>query len=134
MPRSTSEPPPASDPTGGRRSPCPVACALDLFGDRWTLLVIRDLFLGRSRYKDFTASPEGIPTNLLADRLDRLVAGGVIRKVPLESGKRFAYELTEKGEALRPILVAMKEWGLRWEEGTRADLLTDPREVIRHAE
>ncbi|MEQ1842043.1 MAG: transcriptional regulator, partial [Verrucomicrobiales bacterium] len=46
-----------------RRSPCPVSCALDLFGDRWTLLIIRDLFLGRSRFKDFTASPEGIPTN-----------------------------------------------------------------------
>lgn len=126
MPRKTSAPTPSSPDPLSRRSPCPVACALDLFGDRWTLLVIRDLFLGRSRFKDFTASPEGIPTNLLADRLDRLVAGGVIRKVPLESGKRFAYELTEKGEALRPILLAMKEWGLKWEEGTRADLLARP--------
>ena len=105
-----------------RRSPCPVACSLDLFGDRWTLLVIRDLFLGRSRFKDFTASPEGIPTNILTDRLERLCAGGVIRRVPLESGKRFAYELTDKGQALKPLLLAMKEWGLRWEEGTSARL------------
>ena len=110
----------ASSAPSSRRSPCPVACALDLFGDRWTLLVIRDLFLGRSRFKDFTASPEGIPTNLLADRLERLVSAGVVRKTPLEGGKRFAYELTEKGEALRPVLLAMREWGLRWEEGTRA--------------
>lgn len=120
MPRRTSVPPTSSPDPPSRRSPCPVACALDLFGDRWTLLVIRDLFLGRSRFKDFSASPERIPTNLLADRLDRLVAADVIRKVPLEGGKRFAYEMTEKGEALRPILIAMKEWGLKWEEGTGA--------------
>ena len=113
---------PKSGESASRRSPCPVACALDLFGDRWTLLVIRDLFLGKTRFKDFTASPEGIPTNLLSDRLERLSEGGLISRVPLEGGKRFAYELTEKGEALKPVLLAMMEWGLRWEEGTRADL------------
>lgn len=111
----------AAELTPARRSPCPVACALDRFGDRWTLLVIRDLLLGRSRFKDFAASPEGIPTNLLADRLERLVAGGVARRVALPGGKRFAYEVTEKGRDLRPVLLAMKEWGLRWEEGTRAE-------------
>ena len=123
MPRVTSTS--GSSESGGdsaRRSPCPVACALDLFGDRWTLLVIRDLFLGRSRFKDFAASPEGIPTNLLSDRLERLVQGGLVRRVPLPGGKRFAYELTGKGEALRPVLLALKEWGLRWEEGTEARL------------
>jgi DNA-binding HxlR family transcriptional regulator len=102
-----------------RRSPCPVACSLDLFGDRWTLLVIRDLFLGRSRFKDFSASPEGIPTNILSDRLARLVERGLVEKVPAEDGsKRLAYRLTAKGEALRPILVAIRDWGLRWEPGT----------------
>lgn len=106
-----------------RRSPCPVACALDLFGDKWTLLVIRDLILGRSRFKDFTASPERIPTNILSDRLERLLAGGIVRQVPAEEGgRRLAYELTEKGLALRPILKSMRDWGLRWEPGTRADL------------
>jgi DNA-binding HxlR family transcriptional regulator len=109
-----------------RRSPCPVACSLDLFGDRWTLLVIRDLFLGRSRFKEFASSPEGIPTNLLTDRLERLVAGGVVRRVPVAGEKRQAYELTEKGRALRPILAAMKEWGLTWEEGTEARLAEMP--------
>jgi DNA-binding HxlR family transcriptional regulator len=103
-----------------------VACALDLFGDRWTLLVVRDLFLGRSRFKEFAASPEGIPTNLLTDRLERLVAGGVVRRVPVAGEKRQAYELTEKGHALRPILSAMRDWGLIWEEGTEARLLETP--------
>ena len=56
-----------------KRSPCPVAFSLDIFGDRWTLLVIRDLFYGRTRFKEFVASPEGIPTNILTDRLERLL-------------------------------------------------------------
>lgn len=106
-----------------RRSPCPVACALDLFGDKWTLLVVRDLVLGRSRFKDFASSPEGIPTNILSDRLDRLLEAEIIRQVPAaEGGKRLAYELTEKGAALRPVLRAIRDWGLRWQPGTRADL------------
>lgn len=113
-------------PIPQRRSPCPLACALDLLGDRWTLLVIRDLFLGRSRFKDFTASPEKIPTNILTDRLDRLVANGVAKRVPLPGGKRFEYELSEKGLALRPALMALRDWGLAWEEGTRAILEEKP--------
>jgi DNA-binding HxlR family transcriptional regulator len=104
-----------------RRSPCPVACSLDLFGDRWTLLIIRDLFIGRARFKDFTASPEGIPTNILADRLERLLAHGVIDQIPAEDGtKRLAYRLTEKGKALGPVLKAMRDWGLSWDKSTRA--------------
>lgn len=106
--------------SSARRSPCPVACALDLLGDRWTLLIIRDLFLGRSRFKDFTASPEGIPTNILSDRLERLLEQGVVAQVPVvEGGKRMAYALTEKGSALGPILLSLRDWGLQWEEGTR---------------
>lgn len=103
------------------RSPCPVACALDLFGDRWTLLVIRDLMLGGSRFKDFATAPEGIPTNILSERLVRLVEQEVIEKVPAADGsKRLAYRLTEKGKALRPVLAAIRDWGLEWEEGTQA--------------
>ena len=106
-----------------RRSPCPVACALDLFGDKWTLLVVRDLVLGRNRFKDFTASPEGIPTNILSDRLERLLDGDVIRQIPAADGsKRLAYELTDKGLAIRPVLRAMRDWGLKWEPGTDAKL------------
>ena len=103
-----------------RRSPCPVACTLDLLGDRWTLLVVRDLFLGRSRFRDFASSPEGIPTNILSERLDRLLAHGIIKQKPAEDGtKRMAYELTRKGKALRPLLEALRDWGLKWEPGTR---------------
>jgi DNA-binding HxlR family transcriptional regulator len=106
-----------------RRSSCPVACGLDLLGDRWTLLVVRDLLLGRTRFKDFAASPEGIPTNILADRLERLVAGGVLERAPSAPGSRhLAYHLTAKGRALRPVVAALRDWGLEWEKGTRADL------------
>ena len=107
-----------------RRSPCPVACALDIFGDKWTLLVIRDLILGRSRFKDFASSPESVPTNILSDRLRRLMEHGVIPQTPAAEGsKHQAYVLTEKGEALRPILKAMRQWGLEWEEGTRVGMV-----------
>jgi DNA-binding HxlR family transcriptional regulator len=97
-----------------------VACSLDIFGDRWTLLIVRDLLFGRTRFKDFTASPEGIPTNILADRLERLLAHGVVEQIPAEDGtKRLAYRLTDKGQALKSVLKAMRDWGLAWEKATR---------------
>ena len=112
-----------------RRSPCPVACSLDLLGDRWTLLVVRDLLLGRSRFREFAASPEGIPTNLLTERLQRLLDGGLIEQFPAEDGtRRQAYRLTTKGEALRPVVTALRDWGLEWEKGTRVGLA--PRGVM----
>ena len=111
---SKTEPPP-------RRLPCPVACALDLFGDRWTLLVIRDLLRGGNRFKDFLASPEGIPTNILTDRLKRLLEHQVVIQVSDAAGSRhLAYQLTEQGRALLPVVGAIKDWGLKWEKGTRA--------------
>lgn len=103
-----------------RRSPCPVSCTLDLIGDRWTLLVIRDLLLGRSRFKDFTASPENIPTNILSDRLERLLQNRVVEQIPVSEGsKLLGYHLTPKGQALAPIVKALANWGLKWEEDTR---------------
>jgi len=115
----------ASTPKATRRSPCPVACALDLFGDKWTLLIIRDLVLGRSRFKDFIGSPEGIPTNILSDRLERLLEGGLVQHVPVADGsKRQAYQLTDKGLALGPTLRAIRDWGLEWEPGTHAGMAT----------
>lgn len=106
--------------TIARRSPCPIACSLDILGDRWTLLIIRDLILGRTRFRDFTASPEGIPTNILSDRLERLLQHDIVKQIPAEDGtKRFAYLLTEKGKALRPVLAAMRDWGLTWEKETK---------------
>jgi DNA-binding HxlR family transcriptional regulator len=92
------------------------------------MLVVRDLVLGSSRFKEFLASPEGIPTNILTDRLKRLLEHGVAQQVPDAAGsKHMAYALTAKGEALRPILLAMKNWGLAWEKGTRAMLTEKPR-------
>ncbi len=106
-----------------RRSPCPVAYSLDIFGDRWTLLVIRDLFFGRTRFKDFAASPEGIPTNILTERLERLLARGIVEQIPAEDGtKRLAYRLTKKGKALGRVLRAMRDWGLAWDKSTRVQI------------
>ncbi len=106
-----------------RRSPCPVACALEILGDKWTLLVVRDLMLGRSRFKEFMDSLEGIPTNILADRLVRLERHGAVEKRPVPSGvRRHTYHLTEKGEALRSVIRSLVDWGLDYEEGTEAGL------------
>jgi DNA-binding HxlR family transcriptional regulator len=106
--------------SASRRSPCPVACGLDIFGDRWTLLVVRDLIMGAERFKDFSASPEGIPTNILTDRLGRLQESDIVELAAAADGSRHpAYRLTEKGKALKPILAAMRDWGLRWEKGTQ---------------
>lgn len=100
-----------------------MACALDIFGDRWTLLIIRDLHLGKSRFKDFATSPEGIPTNILSERLSRLLEHNVVEQVSASEGsKHLAYQLTEKGRALRAVLKTMRDWGLAWEKGTEAFL------------
>ena len=78
--------------------------------------------LGRSRFKDFTSSPEAIPTNILTERLQRLLKHGLVVQVATEGSKHLGYELTGKGRSLLPILKAMKEWGLAWEPGTKASL------------
>jgi len=101
-------------PSRARRSRCPVACTLDVLGDRWSLLVVRDIVRGKRRYAEFQSSPEGIPTNILADRLKRLTEQGVIRSHRYsQHPPRVEYALTEKGEELRPILRAMVDWGVR---------------------
>ena len=100
-------------PSHARRSRCPVACTLDVLGDRWSLLVVRDVMRGKRRYAAFLESPEGT-TNILADRLKRLAAKGVIRSRRYsQHPPRVEYELTPKGEDLRPIMRAMVEWGVR---------------------
>ena len=97
-----------------RRSSCPIACSLDLLGDRWTLLIIRDLFRRLKRYGEFLASPEGIPTNILADRLERLEQIGMIKSEPYQlNPPRYAYTLTPKGADLKPVLGALAGWAMR---------------------
>ena len=106
-----------------RRSICPVACALDIFGDKWTLLLIRDMACGKALFKEFSASPERIATNILADRLERLVAGGLTESfVPQHGGGRGGYRLTAKGRSLLPVLSTIADWGLEHISGTEARL------------
>lgn len=94
------------------RSTCPVAVCLDIIGDKWTLLVVRDILLGARRYSDFENAPEGIPTNILADRLKKLVDHGIAeKKAYSERPMRYEYRLTRKGHALRKVLKDMMEWG-----------------------
>lgn len=109
-----------------RRSVCPIACTLDLLGDKWTLLVVRDLMHGKSHFKEFLASPERIATNILAERLARLSANGLIERYPSSDiAGREAYRLTEKGRSLRELMVQIKTWGLDHIDGTDARLQTD---------
>jgi DNA-binding HxlR family transcriptional regulator len=117
-----------------RRSPCPVACTLDVLGDKWTLLVVRDIMRGKSRYAEFLASPEGIPTNILAERLKRLAAKGIIRgRRYSEHPPRVEYSLTAKGEDLRPVMRSMAEWGVRHAGGKMPPPPAPPREGPRHS-
>jgi DNA-binding HxlR family transcriptional regulator len=105
-----------------------VACALDIIGDRWTLLIVRDLLMGGTRFRDFAASPEGIPTNILSNRLERLLRQEIVEHIPADDGtKRFAYRLTEKGFALRPVLKAIRDWGLERDKETKALLDSSER-------
>jgi len=108
------------------RSPCPIANTLDIVGDKWTLLVIRDLFAGKSTYGEFQSSPEGIPTNILADRLKRLAGHGIIQKSPYQQNPvRYAYQLTNTGRSLGPLLEQLVKWGKKNIAGTEARMKLD---------
>ena len=97
-----------------RRSACPAACALDIAGDRWTLLIVRDLLRGRETYGALAAAGEGIPTNILADRLKRMEESGLIKAEPYqEHPVRYRYQLTAKGRDLETVLAALARWGKR---------------------
>lgn len=112
------------------RSPCPVACSLDILGDRWTLLVIRDLFAGKSRFGDFLTSPEHIPTNILSERLKRLERAGLISSSPYSlRPPRFAYQLTPRGQELGAVVDAIAEWGLVQFPGTRRGIRRSPEQA-----
>ncbi len=101
-----------------KRSICPVACALDVIGDKWTLLVVRDMACGKRYFNDFCRSPEKIATNILTDRLQRLVDHGLACK--RESDGRDCYQLTPKGRSLEPVIGAVAQWGLTHIQGTKA--------------
>jgi DNA-binding HxlR family transcriptional regulator len=104
-----------------RRSDCAIAGTLDLVGDRWSLLIVRDLlFHDELRFADLAASTENVPTNTLADRLRRLEESGIVVREPYsDRPPRHRYRLTERGRDLAPILDAMATWGLGHLPGTR---------------
>src|SRR3954470_9045942 len=92
---------------------CSIARALEVLGDRWTLLVIRDAFMGVRRFDDFQRDL-GVARNVLTDRLTRLVEDGILEKRRYqERPERFEYRLTEKGLDLWPVLVSLMKWGDR---------------------
>lgn len=100
---------------GTARSPCPISYALEIFGDRWTLLVLRDLLLNaHRRYGELLASPEGIATNVLADRLRRLEKRGLVSKArDARDSRQFIYTPTEAAIALVPMLLELITWSAR---------------------
>jgi DNA-binding HxlR family transcriptional regulator len=111
---------PKTEAHGFLRSPCAVACTLDLVGDKWSLLVVRDLFRGSVTYGELQNSLEGIPTNILADRLRKLEEAGLIAKSAYqEHPVRYAYALTEKGKDLNDVLLAFVRWGKKHIPGTQ---------------
>ena len=99
------------------RSGCPVSVSLEIFGDRWSLLIVRDMMIrGFHTFKDFQNSGEGIATNILANRLHRLQTAEIIRaEVEQSDGRRINYRLTEKGIDLAPALLELLIWGARHE-------------------
>jgi DNA-binding HxlR family transcriptional regulator len=101
-----------------RRSGCPLSISLEIFGDRWSLLIIRDLMVrGFRTFKEFQGSGEGIATNILADRLHKLEAGGILTAEAGENdARRINYRLTEKGIDLAPVLLELLVWGAQHEE------------------
>lgn len=113
------------------RSPCPISYSLELFGDKWTLLVIRDMVFQRKQYfRDFLTSPEKIASNILAARLKSLVSSGIISKRPdPANARKIIYELTEKGDDLIPALLELAHWGAKHDADTGA-----PRQVIQRIE
>src|ERR1700730_10055445 len=93
-------------------SQCPVARTLDLIGDRWSLLIVRDMLSGSSKFQQFLASPENIPTNVISSRLKLLENSGLIEATLYQRHPpRFAYTLTDKGKKLASVIRAIADWG-----------------------
>jgi len=114
---------------GERRSECPISSSLDILGDKWTLLVVRDLLDGKRRFSEFERSPEGIPTNILTDRLRRLEEAGLLERRVAEGSTRSTYHPTDAAADLRPTLLALAGWGNRHLDDTwipPSDYLANP--------
>ena len=111
-----------SRPCAGNRSGCPISFSLDVFGDRWTLLVLRDLILrDKCRYREFLNSDEGIASNILSDRLKRLEDAGIVtRQQDPDDKRQIIYAATQKGRSLLPTLLEVAAWGATYDKQTGA--------------
>src|SRR3569832_929918 len=105
------------------RSGCSIARTLELVGDKWTLLIVRDLMWhGKQTFQALEASAEGVPANILSDRLKRLAKWGLVRREAYQKHPvRYAYLLTEEGKALEPVLLEIMAWGHEHLGGGRYD-------------
>lgn len=113
---------------GEPRSDCPIVTTLTFVGDRWTLVLVRDMIMGKKRFAQFLESPERITTNVLTDRLNRMERRGLVEKSAYQTNPvRFEYVLTEKGVALHPLLKDMCRWANEYEPQT----WTPPRGFMR---
>lgn len=116
--------------------PCSVSRTLGLIGDKWTMMILRECFMGKRRFEEFEGNL-GISRHILSQRLKKLVDNGVLRKQPYgERGRRMEYKLTEKGFDIYPVIVTMLAFGDKWEadEGAPLDLMHLPRnkDVMPH--
>lgn len=113
-----------------KRSECPISCSLDIFGDKWSLLIIRDMmFFNKSTYGDFLKSDEGIATNILASRLQSLEENKLIEKLEHPDSKaKVLYRLTQKSIDLLPIIVEIHLWAEKY-----FDIPTDIKALVKEA-
>ncbi len=101
------------------RSGCPIASTLDLLGDKWSFIIVRDMLIGKRKFGEFLNSPEGIPTNILTARLRRMEAAALVSRRPYQTNPvRYKYELTLKGEGLLPALQEICRWANEHIPGT----------------
>ena len=105
---------------------CPIARASEILGDRWTLLIVRDLLLGKRHFNDLERGLPGISRALLAERLRRLQKMGIIENRPTGSGRKTEYFLTKAGEELQPVVDVLTVWGTRWAFGEPEEEELDP--------
>ena len=114
--------------------PCSIAKALDIIGEWWSLLIVREAFWGTRRFGDFEARL-GIARNILTSRLAKLTEHGILQRVPSQDGSKYhEYELTEKGQALGPVLISLSKWGSKWvlgREVTTQEIIDQTREQQR---
>lgn len=127
------------------RSDCPISCALDIFGDKWSLLIIRDIMLrGKVSYSEFLGSEEKIATNILANRLGVLEKENILVKETSPANKsKFLYSLTQKGADLLPIVIEIMDWGAKYNANSprrelgkkiqqnKADVIRELREELK---